>query len=600
MKNADYRHEIDGLRALAVGSVILFHLNEFILPGGFVGVDIFFVISGYLITGIVNSSLNERRFSFKRFYQRRIGRIFPLLWFVVLCTILASWRVYDNQDFASVGAGAAFTMILAANVKMLLLGDYFQIANDTQPLMHVWSLAIEEQFYLIFPIALFFLHRISWTKRRLPLILLLSSILLATLALILPTKYESLAFYLLPTRSWELLAGAFLATIKHPEKVNPFVANLAVLGLLLSVCFCSSSLKHPGLQTLVPVVSTVGFISCVSRNSLAGRLFSTMPLAFVGRISYLLYLWHWPIFSLVDYAYLLESSSFRTLVKVSLLPIFSIATYLLIEKPFRVGITNCRCVRTVFVGYIALSTVTAFVGFWIRNANYIECRVSDLERGGIVVGHRDSEIEIALIGDSHGTMYAREFSAMCTRNHIRGRVLTFNGKDPLPRSGGNQLHDAIIDVLTRNRPSVAIIAVDWTSQSGADVNSVVAGLRAFGSVSHNLVIPSPIPQLPPSFSRDAIRANRRITFQENPEVANLRTEASKCLFANATPTTIVIDAAKYFVSDSEPIRIFDQQGNILYHDHNHLSDEGSKLVIREMEDAVIRLLGAANDLQGIQ
>ena len=162
------------------------------------------------------------------------------------------------------------------------------------------------------------------------------------------------------------------------------------------------------------------------------------------------------------------------------------------------------------------------IGFWVRNTSYIECSMVDLGRGGVIVGKPDSEIEVTLVGDSHGSMYGREFADMCKRNALKGRVLTFNGKDPLPSPNGNQLHESISEVLLGKKPSVSVLIVDWTSKSLDGLSRVKSAITEFDRMSQNLVVVTTIPQLPTSFSRDVVRASGLKPFYEAPDKAKLR------------------------------------------------------------------------------
>ena len=203
-----YWPEIDGLRTIAVLAVTIFHLNRAILPGGFVGVDVFFVISGYLISAILIDDIGKHQFSIGRFYQRRISRIFPALILVIVSTLAVASMIYSAQDLASLGINSAAAATSLINMKLITQGSYFVLSVDAQPLLHYWSLAVEEQFYLVFPLYLFVVMR----RTRRPLAITAALGLFSfVLCVSLTPGHQPLAFYALPTRAWELLAGACLA-----------------------------------------------------------------------------------------------------------------------------------------------------------------------------------------------------------------------------------------------------------------------------------------------------------------------------------------------------------------------------------------------------
>ncbi len=219
MNTAEYRPEIDGLRAIAVLAVMLFHLNRRWLPGGFFGVDVFFVISGYLITSVILRDCHGGRFKFGRFYQRRIARLLPAFLAVALATVGGAALIYSPQDLATTGATLSAAAASVANLKFLLQGNYFALSPDSQPFLHCWSLSVEEQFYLLFPAAFLLLYRQSSRYRTQILAAFFGASLLCYVAL--TRGRPEWAFYLLPARAWELLAGAILAMVAaRPVKIG--------------------------------------------------------------------------------------------------------------------------------------------------------------------------------------------------------------------------------------------------------------------------------------------------------------------------------------------------------------------------------------------
>ncbi|CAM5762356.1 acyltransferase [Labrys miyagiensis] len=295
---AGHRLDIDGMRALAIVPVLFFHLGSEVLKGGYIGVDVFFVISGFLITGILQSEIQAGTFSLLNFYDRRIRRIFPALLAVLLVsTILAVTLLLppDILDFSKSGLAAA---LFSSNFYFMSATDYFNVAADSNPLLHTWSLAVEEQYYIVFPLLLWALGRAGrpWTLAVTILLALASFVL----SVIFVRSHQVAAFYMAPTRAWELLVGALLALGAVPKIEWAWLREaLAGLGLALIVAGCLVFYKNmpfPGERALVPCIGAALLIHAgTSGSTVVGRILSLRPLVFIGLISYSLYLWHWPI-----------------------------------------------------------------------------------------------------------------------------------------------------------------------------------------------------------------------------------------------------------------------------------------------------------------
>lgn len=346
-----YRSDIDGLRAIAVLSVVAYHAFPDVVKGGFIGVDIFFVISGYLISTIIFQDLKGDNFSFKDFYIRRIRRIFPALCLVLSTSFIVGWLFLFPDELQSLGkhisSGAAFF----SNLVLWSESGYFDAAAETKPLLHLWSLGIEEQFYLIWPVLLYF----GW-KKRWNALLVISSIGITSFALnIYFISSDPVGVFFSPvTRFWELLIGALLACITEgkvqfpgQEYIKSWIGkksnfgelrSLLGLSLLLIALFeIDRRLPFPGFWALLPTLGAF-FIISASPNCLVNRyVLSAKPLVWIGLISYPLYLWHWPILSLLNIivsGYPLRIESALAVVLSFILAIF---TYQFVERPIRFG-----------------------------------------------------------------------------------------------------------------------------------------------------------------------------------------------------------------------------------------------------------------------
>lgn len=304
-----YFPHIDGIRTIAVLSVVLFHIFGSLCPGGYVGVDVFFVISGYLITGGILKSLEKGNFSIKDFYTRRIRRIIPayvvLVAFVLIIAILILPPLLMGRVFSTTVSSSTF----ATNLFLYLKTGYFDSAADKNPLLHLWSLGVEEQFYIFIPLLLFWVYKIS-KKAILPF--LIGTILLSLALSVFCTQnyYNNFNFYMLPTRAWELLAGSLLAYFNRtvPATHTRKAAMYGILGMMIVVGTCylyTSRTSFPGLTALPPVLGTCLMIRW-GNQGIARPLLESKPFTGIGKISYSLYLWHWPL--IVYWNYIFDDS----------------------------------------------------------------------------------------------------------------------------------------------------------------------------------------------------------------------------------------------------------------------------------------------------
>lgn len=337
MVQSKYRVEIDGLRAWAVLPVILFHAGINAVPGGYVGVDVFFVISGYLITGVILDQLKQRSFTFAHFYFARTRRILPALFFMLVVTSVAAWVLMIPSDLARYGSSLSYASAFMANVYFRNNVNYFSPAAESMPLLHTWSLAVEEQYYLIFPLLVVWV----WKKksRWLPQLLLFLFLVSFGLSLLGSVNFKMSNYYLLPTRAWELLFGGLIFIHKDSTLMRRVSHSFfTALGLLLIVWACFSYDKatpFPSMYTLTPVIGAGLILNGKNEGAVSKGLLKFQPLVGVGKISYSLYLWHFPIFALSAIIY--SAHGVRIGVLWSLIATFLVAliSYKFIEQPTR-------------------------------------------------------------------------------------------------------------------------------------------------------------------------------------------------------------------------------------------------------------------------
>ena len=304
-----YRADIDGLRAIAVLPVVLFHFGFSTFAGGFVGVDVFFVISGFLITSLIVVEIDESRFSIVRFYERRIRRIFPALFLVIIVTSIASAIILLPNDLKRYAKSVVAADWFFSNFEFWREAGYFDVDAHQKPLLHTWSLAVEEQFYLIFPP--FLLLAARYLRRRYLLIIMPIFVLSLTFSIWAVYAKPSLAFYLTPSRMWEIMLGAWLALIPWeagkrfiPPSGYGLLTLLGIGMIAYGVFTFSANTPFPGAMALLPCGGAALVIfGGQNHPSMVSRLLATGPLVFVGKISYSLYLWHWPLIVLAAYPF---------------------------------------------------------------------------------------------------------------------------------------------------------------------------------------------------------------------------------------------------------------------------------------------------------
>jgi peptidoglycan/LPS O-acetylase OafA/YrhL len=354
-----YRPDIDGLRAVAVSLVVLYHAFPNQLPGGYVGVDIFFVISGYLITQILARELQEGTFSVARFYERRVRRIFPALLVVLIAVILAGGALLLPLEYQQLGLDAFAAAAFVSNIASLMHSGYFDVASSSKPLLHLWSLGIEEQFYLAWPLILLFVHRLRQPAGLAIAILALFSFL-ANIWLIGAVPIAT--FYLPFTRAWELLAGALLALLPR-ERSSQATANvLSIGGILLigAAAWLLTPKSHfPGWWALLPVAGTCLIVS--SSGAPSNRIvLGSRGFVAVGLISYPLYLWHWPLLVFGD-SVIVKNTDLKRGALVALSVLLAWLTYRFVEPIFRRGALNHKKIAGLIGGMIVVGLLGCLI-----------------------------------------------------------------------------------------------------------------------------------------------------------------------------------------------------------------------------------------------
>ena len=368
-----YRGEIDGLRALAVVPVMLFHAGFELFGGGFVGVDVFFVISGYLITTILIEDIENKRFSIINFYERRARRILPALFLVIFACMPFAWMWMDLSQMKDFSQSLVAVSVFASNILFWTESGYFAGAAEEKPLLHTWSLAVEEQYYLLFPIFLILAWRFG--KNRVFWIIVFMSIF----SLILSEwgwRKDSIAnFYLAPSRAWELFAGSIAAFIiqKHGIQKNNLLSLIGLTAIIFSIFAYDQNIPFPSIYTLVPVLGVTFVVLYAEKGTLVAKLLSTKLFVGIGLISYSAYLWHQPLFAFARITGNREALLSIVLFFMSF--IFAYLSWKYVENPFRNKTLIKR--KVIFIGSLTCILSLIFIGAIGHYSNGFSNRFDD-------------------------------------------------------------------------------------------------------------------------------------------------------------------------------------------------------------------------------
>jgi peptidoglycan/LPS O-acetylase OafA/YrhL len=456
----DYRREIDGLRALAVLPVILFHAGFKTFSGGFVGVDVFFVISGYLITSIIISELRRGEFSLVSFYERRARRILPSLFIVIFCSFVFAWLWLLPRDILKFSDSLAAVVLFVSNHLFSNQSGYFDTSAEFKPLLHTWSLSVEEQFYLLFPLLLVF----TWRLKRTWLVAILVTIFCLSLATaqfsLLPK--QSATFFLLPARAWELFIAAFVALYSSKNRPNHLNRSIAEVGGLIglslvtyAIFFFNSTIPFPGFYALVPTLGTALIILCVSPATLLGKVMGNRLLVGIGLVSYSAYLWHQPLFAFAKLRRLETPSQIFLTGLAFVAMLLAYVTWRFVETPFKDKTLFTR--KKIFtltasfsMSFFAIGLAGHLTdGFSHRFDNAV-IKLGKPEVGEMLacdpsgkapclLGDSNVKPSVALLGDSHGSMLMFELAKQLQPLNIS--ALGFTGPRCVP----------LIDVGTDNK-----------------------------------------------------------------------------------------------------------------------------------------------------
>ncbi len=452
-----YRPDIDGLRAIAVLAVLFFHTEVPGFSGGFVGVDIFFVISGYLITSIILKDIRGNRFSIARFYERRIRRIFPALFPVMFFVLAVGAYLYDQSAFKNLGKSITATTLFSSNIFWRESG-YFDASSLEKPLLHTWSLAVEEQFYIVFPILLMLIGR--YLKGRYLPIVLAAFVLSFGASVYGVAHHPGATFYLVPTRAWELLAGSLLALGVIPDPSSNWVKNFgAFAGMALlagSIVLYTEATPFPGLAALLPVLGS----GLIIHSGMGGgrivyckKILSSPPLVFIKLISYSLYLWHWPFVVFWKYLSFKPFGIYDSIAIIMASLLIASISWKFFEQAFRGKKQLLKDRNSLFAVAAMVMMISVGIGIIIylekgmayrypaEIVNVIDRAKNDpvmkshrkweitnrnISSGAIphIIGDKTNKPSFALVGDSHALSLIPAFELNAIKNRMSGYAIT--------------------------------------------------------------------------------------------------------------------------------------------------------------------------------
>jgi peptidoglycan/LPS O-acetylase OafA/YrhL len=517
-----YRADIDGLRAIAVLAVIFYHAGIPGFSGGFVGVDVFFVISGFLITSIILKEISAGNFSVTRFYERRIKRIFPALFPVIAFTLIVGAFLFDYSAFKALGGSITATTLFASNILFWKQTGYFDAASFQKPLLHTWSLAVEEQFYIIFPFLLLAIKRFG-KKQYLPWLLGIG-IISFIISIYGVYFHQEATFYLVPTRAWELLAGAILALGSIPLVKSNIKRNLfSVIGIGLifySALFYNDKTLFPGANAFAPVLGASLIIyTGINDESIISKFLSIKPLVYIGLISYSLYLWHWPLITFTKYMLFKELTHFEVTGIILVTFIISAFSLKFIEKPFRGKQSIIPDRNKLFALSAMVMFITSFIGgiIYLQNGmpyRYPEANAVILDINNdhewLVAGENENiTVKLnngkkcpligttntipcfILWGDSHARALIPAISSQANRNGLSGFIATQSSHPPILGIDGiesnmnvfchHAYNDGVISFI-RSHPEIrtVILTAQWESYAnGYNHNYIQLGENTF-------------------------------------------------------------------------------------------------------------------------
>lgn len=617
----EYRREIDGLRALAVLPVILFHAGFKTFSGGFIGVDVFFVISGYLITTIILAELEQGKFSIVNFYERRARRILPALFLVMLVCIPFAWIWLLPSDMKGFSQSLIAVAVFASNILFWSESGYFDTATELKPLLHTWSLAVEEQYYVLFPLFLMLL----WKLGKRCILVILGVVFAGSFAVAEWKSYAepAAAFYLLPARAWELLIGAFAAFYlskdnrKEFDKATGEVGGWLGVALILYAMFTySETTPFPGLYALVPTLGAVLIILFATNQTTVGKFVGNKAFVGIGLVSYSAYLWHQPLFAFARHKGLNEDGNILFLQLSLVTFMFAYFSWKYVEAPFRKrGFVNRRLIFFlgllftfffIYIGYLGnrdngfesrfklvLSGDIGQTDFHkYIDAKYYDCEPKIVAENALrwegflrCKQSKQGIPEIILLGDSYA-----EHLFLGLAEYIPSKNVAFYILDEKPYIGVDNFKPIFNEILNNKAPQHIILTMHFMERVDASGSGLYEGfsstISALLKAGKSVTLVGDVPR----FNQDAGQCvySSPLKPKASCTLSHNNVEQQLSVYNNILER-LAREYGLTYLSIYEDLCVdnlcsMSKDDAILYRDDNHLNIIGSKLVGKSLAE----------------
>ncbi|MBB3912705.1 acyltransferase family protein [Sphingomonas desiccabilis] len=586
MSTMKYRADIDGMRAIAVTSVILAHAGVTAVSGGFLGVDIFFVISGYLITTILRRDMADSHYTLLGFYERRARRIMPALMLVLACCMpFALWLMLPDflQNF---GQSVVATLLFCNNLLLAKTSGYWELESGFKPLLHTWSLGVEEQFYLVFPLFLVAIWRLN-ARQQLAAILLLGAVSFAVSEHGWRT-YPAASFYLPTSRAWELMAGCAASYAPRRERVaDNAVSLVSLLMLVMPMFILDEHTPSPSIYAAVPVIGAVGVLLFSRPGTIAFRLLSLRPIVFIGLTSYSAYLWHQPLFAFARVASLTPPGAAELAGLVLLTFLLATLTWRFVETPFRSARMMSLRLFAPIVGLATAALIACGLLFHVAEG-FPRWTYPNISGAGDVyidynerirkydtsVFPADGRPNIVLIGNS----FARDFGNVLAEAGILDRVnfaYIYSSPDlaksPLPAGKAGLLRSASLVIVALSDPEPD---------------------RAAALIADNAQVLAPLTKAPPVYIGSKnfgynINPFGRVSMAERPHAFAAfpaEQQAVNEQLQRTLPPADYLNLLHLLGPDGRKLRFYDDRGNPMTPDRRHLTRFGAAFLAERLHD----------------
>lgn len=612
MKASSFRADIQGLRALAVLSVVIYHISPSHLPGGFIGVDIFFVISGYLIIGQIYKKVLENRFAFKEFYVKRFKRLFPAYFATIAISSIFAFIYFLPGEFQNYTWSLISSCLYISNFYFYTKSGYFDSELQGSPLLHTWSLSVEEQFYALVPVLLVVCYKFFHKKSVVALILM--GVISFILCVHLSNTNISFAFFSSITRFWQFILGGLVSVYTLQLTKQKAISEIVSMGSLITLVACCFFMSHddfPGFKALVPTLATILLLAFSSRSLLTYKLLAIKPAKFCGDISYSLYLWHWPFIIFYSLHFERDLTAIDKVAVFGLSTVLGIASYYFIEERFR---KSNAAEGNTFLRVAALSTAVCAVSFAFtqvndyrftaQQKNYEQFMLNykaDNFRPGICfltkqqpdisyykkdlcLTRSDSKENIVLLGDSHAAHWYSALNEVIDSETQTLTQITASGCKPTIDFKGEERCTALVkwaidDILFSTSYDKVIISARWRMN---DLDPLLETVKKLKGRGLKVVVLGPIIEYSQSLPRILAQLNateKLLNTRNYNEIAKVDNKFSSAL----ENEDIVYYSVLHAMCRDERHCLTLQSGMPIQFDYGHLTSGGAKLILTTTE-----------------